>query len=525
MQDRTPPSQEFTDVTGDRTLWDLVESGANAHPHRDCLVFLADQERPRDMVTLTWEQTADLVMDMRRRLAALGVGDGRAVVVALSNSPVAIMAWLAIAANGAVMQAVDPDTGVLPLARMTGATNPVLAIAGSGNSRVVAQALAQSGSTARLVVIDEPERILRPGDIEGLSRIAAPGAAHPAMVAGLLPTSGTSGMPKLVELTHSNYVVSGERLARNGGHSRNDRFYLCSPFFHVNAQFYSAMPALVTGGAIALVPRFSASHYFDTARHMSATVSSMVAPPMRMALHRAIERGVRPDPGPLRLIQYGMSMSAADWAQWDRLAPQIEMRQVYGQTESVSAVLGGAPWEADDRKTIGRPFLGVEAVRLVGDDGGPVADGAPGELWVRGRRGRTLMLGYHGDPEATDAAIDAEGWLRTGDLMTRDRNGRFAFVGRRMHIIRRAGENLSIYELEMMMQGCPLIVDVAIKAETDEMLGARIAAHVIPGPGFSEAAFSRWCRDAIGRRGVPDIIKTHTAFPRTGSGRVIVREL
>lgn len=151
---------------------------------------------------------------------------------------------------------------------------------------------------------------------------------------------------------------------------------------------------------------------------------------------------------------------------------------------------GGAPWEVDDRRTIGRPFIGVDSVRLVGDDGGAVEDGKPGELWVRGERGRTLMRGYHQNADATAAAINDEGWLRTGDLMVRDAHGRFAFVGRRMHIVRRAGENVSVYELEVMMQSCPLISDVAIRAETDAVLDARLVVHLIPAAGFSEQAFA-----------------------------------
>jgi crotonobetaine/carnitine-CoA ligase len=279
------------------------------------------------------------------------------------------------------------------------------------------------------------------------------------------------------------------------------------------------------GASIAVVSRFSASRYFDTANTTGATVSSMVAPPMRMALHKAMERGVDRRTTSLRLIQYGMTLSEADWRNWDRLFPDIEMRQVYGQTESVSAVLGGAPWEADDRRTIGRPFLGVDAVRLVSDDGGRVADGQPGELWVRGKPGVTLMRGYHRNPEATAATIDADGWLRTGDLMTRDADGRYAFVGRRMRILRRAGENISTYELELMMQSCPLVEDVAIRTETDSMLGARLVVHAIPAAEYDEQAFVAWCRESIGKRGVPDAIRLHKTFPRTGSGRVIVREL
>lgn len=134
----------------------------------------------------------------------------------------------------------------------------------------------------------------------------------------------------------------------------------------------------------------------------------------------------------------------------NRRLPQIEMRQVYGQTETVSIALAGARWEVDDRRSIGRPALGIDAVKLVDEAGHTVYTGVPGEL--------------------------------------------LAFVGRRMHIIRLAGENISSYELELMMQNCPLIEDAAV-------------------------------RESIDKRRVPDSIRTHKSFPRTPSGRVIAGEL
>lgn len=516
----------MSDVTAERTLWTLVEDWGRIRANEPCLVYLEDQEAHQDPFVLSWGALADAVWEMRKRLAAIGVGDQRTLILAVPNSPLGIVTWLAAASNGAIVQAVDPDIGLLPLRTAIEATDPVVIATHSGISDVVSRALSTTGGQTKALAVDDLSLRTPLRKIAGLESIAlsAP-STEASQIAGLLPTSGTSGAPKLVEMTHRNYVMSGERLARNGGHLASDRYYLCSPFFHVNAQMYLCMPALVTGASIAVVQRFSAGRYFDTARVTGATVSSMVAPPMRMALHRAKERGRPIDAGALRLVQYGMTMSDADWEIWSQMFPSIETRQVYGQTETVSAVLGGAPWEPDDHRSIGRPFLGVDAVKLVDEQGQPVPDGAQGELRVKGVRGRTMMGGYWNDPQATSAAIDDEGWLRTGDLMSRDSNGRFIFIGRRMHLVRRAGENISTYALEAMMQGCPLIDDVAIRAETDPMLDARLVAHVIPGASFSEAAFIAWCRDAIGKRGVPDAIKCHTEFPRTGSGRVILREL
>lgn len=521
------PMSDVADVMGNRTLWDLLQRCARLHPGSDAVRYLKDQERPQDMSVLSWEQLASQVWEMRCRLAHIGVSDQRVVMLALPSSPLTIVLWLAIASNGAIVQAVDPDAGVLPLSGAIQATQPVIVFAHPDNADVLSSALDKALGGATMIVAQDLSLQTPMSEIDGLGVAGAqnPPSAGSDSVAGMLQTSGTSGAPKLVELTHANYVAAGERLARNSGHLTSDCFYLCSPFSHTNAQLYGCMPALVIGATVAVVERFSARLYFDTARRMGATISSMVASPMRMALHKALERGVPVDTGSLRLIQYGMSMSDADWSAWDRLFPGIEMRQVYGQTESVSAVLGGAPWEADDRRTIGRPFLGVDAVRLVGENGQAVEPGEPGELWVRGERGRTLMRGYYQNQSATDETIDENGWLHTGDYMTQDADGRFAFVGRRMHIIRRGGENLSIYELELMMQGCPITEEVAITAESDALLDARLVAHVIPVDGFSEQAFVQWCRDSIGRRGVPDSIRVHQSFPRTVSGRVITREL
>lgn len=504
-----------TDVTGQRTLTSLLDAQAVARPTAPAIVTHEQ--------TISWERLAAEVDVLRRQLTGAGIVEQAPALLALPNAPLTIALWLAIPANGAIVQVLDPDSGALALDRAVGATHPRLAITTADRAERCRAAIERTGSATRLVVVGD-------GDLDALQLPALGQAAEPPdataeQVASLLPTSGTSGAPKLVELTHHNLVASAERLARNGGYLPTDRHYLCSPLFHTNGQAYLCAPPFVTGGSIAVVPRFSASRWFDDARELGVTVASMVAPPMRMALHRALERGGPVDPGPLRAIHYGMTLSAADWQAWDRLVPHIHMRQIYGQTESVSAVLGGAPWEADDRTTIGRPFLGVEQVRLVDPHGADVPDGELGELWVQGTPGRTLMRGYHDAPDATAETLVDGCWLRTGDQMIRHTGGRFEFRGRAMHIIRRGGENLSTYALETDLASCPLISDVAVTAGADDTLDAIVVAHVIPLPGFTEAAFMAWCQNNIGERGTPDLVREHSHFPRTGSGRVIVREL
>jgi crotonobetaine/carnitine-CoA ligase len=135
------------------------------------------------------------------------------------------------------------------------------------------------------------------------------------------------------------------------------------------------------------------------------------------------------------------------------------------------------------------------------------------------------MRGYHNAPDATAETLLDGGWLRTGDQMIRHPGGRFEFRGRAMHIIRRGGENLSTYALETDLASCPMISDVAVAAHADDTLDAVVVAHVIPGPDYSEPDFRRWCAEHVGKRGTPDIVREHRQFPRTGSGRVIRRDL
>jgi carnitine-CoA ligase len=519
-----------TDIASRRTLWTQAQLWADLRPDEDVVVSLPHAGSPEGRESLTWERLVTDVDELRRRLAAIGVRDQRTVVLALPNSPLAIALWLAVPANGAVIQVVDPDGGRLAFERAIATTAPVAVFASADNAALIAGVVSAAGLATRVFVPDAlGVEGIRSG-LDGLGAVAgeAPDASAD-MVAGMLPTSGTSGAPKLVQLTHHNYVMAAERLARNTGFLTSDRHYLCSPFFHTNGQLYLCAPAFVTGGSIAVVPRFSASSYFDAARWSGATVSSMVAPPMRMALHRALERGDAVDPGGLRLIQYGMNLSRNDWDAWDALLPQISTRQIFGQTESVTGVLGGAPWELDDRWTIGRPFVGVEDVRLVDCEDRDVPDGEPGELWVKGLPGRSLMQGYFRAPEATAEALVPDGadgaWLRTGDVMVRHPTGRFEFRGRRMHIIRRGGENISTYALELDLQSCPLISDVAVTAQEDDTLDTLVVAHVIPTADYAEDAFRAWCVAHLGKRGVPDTVLLHDEFPRTGSGRVITRDL
>jgi crotonobetaine/carnitine-CoA ligase len=226
-----PRALSGDDVSSRQTLWTLLERWSTARADEDLLVFLSDTARPKIAGTITWERFAQDAWDLRRRLAAVGVGDGRTLVLALPNTPLTLALWVAGQANGAAVHAVDPDAGVLTFARAV-AIRPALVVSMAANAPVVAEAIHSAGAATPLVVVPEVSAWSTSPPLEGLQRsTTSVPSATAEMVAGLLPTSGTSGAPKLVQLTHRNYVMSGERLARNSGYLAGDRHYLCSPFF------------------------------------------------------------------------------------------------------------------------------------------------------------------------------------------------------------------------------------------------------------------------------------------------------
>jgi crotonobetaine/carnitine-CoA ligase len=278
------------DVAANRTLWTLATAWADRRGAEPVLVSLPRPDSPDGLESLTWLELVELTFELRQRLAAAGVRDGARVVVCLPNSPLVVAVWLAVQANGGVVHVVDPDAGRLALERAVGSTRPVLAVAGPTTGSLVQDVVRAAGSVCPVAVAEE----IGVGGLRSVLGLPAAQADPPDGasddVSALLPTSGTSGAPKLVALTQHNIVMASERLARNSGFLSEDRHYLCSPFFHTNAQFYLCSPAFVTGGSMAVVPRFSAGSWFDAARWTGSTVSSMVAPPLRMALHRAIER-------------------------------------------------------------------------------------------------------------------------------------------------------------------------------------------------------------------------------------------
>ncbi|MBN9261029.1 MAG: AMP-binding protein, partial [Hyphomicrobium sp.] len=427
---------------------------------------------------------------------------------------------------GAAMLPAEPSSGAILLRRLVDATKARVLI--TTPAHVTNAKDTTSGPAACRILVVQDELLSDPrSSVEGWGNDRDPHPPAPNShldTAALLQTSGSTGVPKLVELTHANYIFAGESTARNYGLTGDDRAFICLPLFHSGAQFFSTMASVVTFGSIGYVPQFSASGYMESIVATQSTWGVLFGPPMRMIIRRWRERGgARVDTGRFRLQLYAQSVSDAEWSDWHQAFGDIDARQGYGQTETTALRIGHSPWSRWERQALGTPFLETE-VRLIDADGHDVDIGEPGELLVKGVPGVTLMKGYYKQPEVT-ARTMIDGWVHTGDVMIRRADGAFTFVARASHIIKRAGENLSLPELEGMLVDCPLTSEVALTAEPDELLEQKLVAFVVPNAGYSHERFLEWCVKNLGRNGRPDEVVELAYLPRSGVGKVLVGQL
>jgi crotonobetaine/carnitine-CoA ligase len=330
-------------------------------------------------------------------------------------------------------------------------------------------------------------------------------------------TSGTTSRPKGCLITHANYVYAGESVGKSLRLAPDDRHMVVLPLFHVHAQYYQTMTALIAGASLALMERFSASRYFDQVIRHEATVGGLFAAPIRMILAQPRRPELRKNP--LRLVQFAMSVTEAQLDEWhERFGAPLT--QMYGMTETIGQPTIN-PLDAPRKNmSIGTVALGYEC-KVVDEHGHDVPPGVEGQLIVRGEPGVTLMKGYYDDPQATAETI-RQGWLWTGDVVRMDEDGYFWFVDRAKDLIKRAGENVAAGEVEAVLKQHPAVFDAAVVGVPDTMRDESVLAYVIRRDGAPTTAeeLIRFCEPRLAKFKVPELVEFRDELPRTPVGKI-----
>ena len=524
---RAPP---FRDVTVGQLLTRL----AAALPDQPALVY-ADRN-----LRLSFHELETEARLIACGLLGIGVRRGDRVAVWATNVPEWVILQFALAKIGAILVTVNTSLRAREVEYLLrqSETSTLFTIAGFRNVDYLEElraAGAIGGDRSRLPHL---QRVIFigdacPPDVGPYQQLRELASAVPVAdlekcevqvnvddVINMQYTSGTTGFPKGVMLSSRNIVNNGYWIGQGLGYTAADRLCLCVPLFHCFGCVLGVLAAYTHGACLCPVEFFDPVRVLDTVDRERCTALYGVPTMFLAELEHPEFKRFRTDS-----LRTGIMAGA--------LCPEPLMRRVidemhlpeltivYGLTET-SPGLTQTPRSADlveRTQTVGRVMPETE-IRIVDPrSGNDVGVGVDGELWARGY---VVMKGYYKMPEATAAAITPDGWLRSGDQASIDRDGRIRITGRIKDIIIRGGENIAPKEVEDVLRTHPSIADASVYAVKSEFFGEEVAAALRPHPGavVDGEEVQAFCRDRLARFKVPRYIRIVDAFPLTASGKI-----
>jgi acyl-CoA synthetase (AMP-forming)/AMP-acid ligase II len=458
-----------------------------------------------------------------RRIGALlgrhGVARGECVAVVMPNGITTVRLLLGAMYSGRAVVPVNLLSQREQMRYVLEHSGCRLVFASPEWSALVRELLA-GAEPATTVVEVEPDGDAVPGEADdGAAGDDAPAAA-PGDLALLMYTSGTTGKPKGVMLTHANLAANAHAISREHLLGPEDRVAAVLPLYHINAFAVTMLAPLAHGGSLAITGRFSAGRFWDVVATHRCTWINVVPTIISYLLE-----GRTPPPAQLAGIRFCRSASAALPPEHHRAFEAkfgIGIIETMGLTETVAPAFSN-PIDPAARRigSVGRAS-GCEA-RIVDAAGHTLPDGETGEILIRGPQ---VTVGYYRNPQATASAF-LDDWLRTGDLGRRDTDGFFYVTGRIKELIIKGGENIAPREIDEVLLRHPAVADAAAVGVPDRHYGQEILACVIvrPGPHARDEASLRqelrdFCATHLGRYKTPGHIRFVDELPRGPSGKV-----
>lgn len=334
----------------------------------------------------------------------------------------------------------------------------------------------------------------------------------------IIYTSGTTSRPKGVVLTHANMVFSGLYGDWEVSLRGSDRVLTSMPACHSNFQLAALMPVITAGASLIIIEKYSATRFMKQIRHYKATVIQCVAMMLRTLLLQPIDPEEKNHC--VREVLYFIPITDAEKEEFEQRF-NMRIMNTYGSTESIGWAITDPPVGARNWPSVGRAGLGYKA-RICDMEDNELPPGEVGEIQIKGERGRSVMLEYYNNPEATENTFSVDGWLKTGDQGYQDDNGWFYFVDRKVNMVKRSGENISTTELEEILEQHPAIAEAAVIGVPDPIRDQAIKAFVrfAPGESMTLAEVEQYCKDHMASFKVPTFYEVVEDFPRTCSMKI-----
>lgn len=523
------------------TIGGLLDQTAAKFPDKEAVVY------PELGLRYTFTEFQNLCNQVARGLLALGIKPGENIAAWSSNLPEWVTTQFGSAKMGAVLVTVNTSyrTHELEyLLRQSESTTLILMEEFRGVSYVdmvyeICPELAESEpgqlQASRLphlrnVILIGKER--KPGmymwsdilekasDVTEEERMQVQRSLQPDDVINMQYTSGTTGFPKGVMLSHKNIVNNAINVAGCQNITEQDRICIPVPFFHCFGCVMGTLASVATGATMVPIISFDPLTVLKAVQDEKCTalygvptmfIAELNHPEFEKFDLSSLRTGIMAgSPCPVEVMKKVVDVMGAR-----------EITIAYGQTESAPVITQTRPNDTIEQRvaTVGRVLPHVEAKIVDPATGEELGVGEQGELCTRGVH---VMKGYYNMPEQTAKAIDHEGWLHTGDLATVDENGYYKITGRLKDMIIRGGENVYPREIEEFLYTHDKIMDVQVVGVPDELYGEQILAcvKVKEGETLTAEEVKAYCQGKIARYKIPHYVQVVDEYPMTASGKI-----
>jgi acyl-CoA synthetase (AMP-forming)/AMP-acid ligase II len=500
-------------------------------PDRDVTSFVLERARDLDGKpalidgpsgrTITHAELERATRALASGLAARGFGKGDALAIYMPNVPEYAVAFHGVARAGGRATTANPLYTARELEHQLRDSQAKILLTVPPFLDVAREAASAAG-VGEVFVVGEADDAPPVTELMGYPDSAPEVEIDPASDVAVLPySSGTTGLPKGVMLTHRNLVANICQIQDGFPISEDDVLIGCLPFFHIYGQTVIMNQGLRAGATIVTMPRFDLEQFLDLVQDREVS-RVYVVPPIALALakHPAVESR---DLSSVRTVMSGAAPLGAELT--NRVATRLGCKviQGYGLTETSPVTHVLRPDGENKPGSIGPPLVGTECRLVDPETGEDVDEGERGELWIRGPQ---VMAGYLNNAEATAATIDADGWLHTGDIATRDEVGFYSIVDRLKELIKYKGFQVPPAELEALLITHPDVADVAVIGVPDEDCGELPKAFVVPaGDDLDEESLKAYVAERVSPQKQVRLVEQIDEIPKSPSGKILRRVL
>jgi len=468
---------------------------------------------------VTYGELRERVRRLAAGLADLGVSKGDVVALCSPNSPEFAIAFHAVARLGATLTPANPANTPYELAHQLSDSRASMLIATASLLEKARTAIDQSGRAIELITTDEAPGVPSLASIER-DADPPPVLIQPETDVVALPySSGTTGLPKGVMLTHRNLIANLlqiEALERPGVRS----LIGVLPFFHIYGLVAILNFGLRIGATIVTLPRFEPELFLKALQDWRVELAHIVPPiAVMLAKHPALTRY---DLRHLQTLFSGAAPLGPAVTEAVQQRLNVTLRQGYGMTEASPVTHYSAHGRPARPGTVGQLAPSTECRIVDVESGRDVAVGRPGEVWVRGPQ---VMRGYLSNTEATAHTIDPEGWLHTGDMGTVDDEGYLTIVDRLKELIKVKGYQVAPAELEALLLKHPRIAECAVIPVADEECGQVPKALVVSRGELTADEVIAYVHAHVAHYKRLHRVEFIDAIPKSASGKILRRLL